>query len=133
MRQGSHINLGYFPLLFEPWTANYLWTIWRSAVAMGEQHIGRQRELVSKIERDGRDSTEARQLLATSEELQDLHIADRDRLEKELADTPEGPGQKGPRVRGVGARGRPGVQPLWRGSLEAGSSNTIWLQPAVQI
>ncbi len=68
----------------------------RRHVAMGEQHIDSQRELVSKIERDGRDSTEARRLLATFEELQDLHIADRDRLEKELADRPEGPGQKDP-------------------------------------
>lgn len=48
-------------------------------VALGEHHLGRQRELVSELERDGHDTTEARRLL------QALHAADRDRLRNELA------------------------------------------------
>jgi hypothetical protein len=57
----------------------------RRHVAIGERHIARQRELVIELERDGHDASSAKQLLVQFEELQALHIADRDRLEQELA------------------------------------------------
>lgn len=54
-------------------------------VSEGEQHIVGQRELLSRLQRDGHDTKEAARLLASFEDLQRLHIADRDRLEKALA------------------------------------------------
>jgi arginine repressor len=59
----------------------------REHIAIGEKNIARQTEIVADLERDGHDVTAARQLLAQFEELQALHIADRNRLEKELAST----------------------------------------------
>jgi hypothetical protein len=55
-------------------------------VAIGERHIARQREIGAGLERDGRNSLEAKQQLAYLEELQKMHIAHRDRLEKVLAE-----------------------------------------------
>jgi hypothetical protein len=54
-------------------------------VNLGESHIARQREGVVELERDGHDTTEARRLLANFEELQGMHLADRDRIRYELA------------------------------------------------
>jgi hypothetical protein len=45
----------------------------------GEMHIARQIEINADLERDGHDATIARQLLASFEATQALHI-DRDRL-----------------------------------------------------
>ena len=53
-------------------------------ILLGERHIVRQRELVAELERDGHDTAEAIRLLTSFEELQVLHIADRDRLRREL-------------------------------------------------
>jgi hypothetical protein len=53
-------------------------------IVRGERHLARQRELVSEIERHGRDSDQARRLLLQFQEMQALHIADRNRLLKEL-------------------------------------------------
>jgi Spy/CpxP family protein refolding chaperone len=58
----------------------------RRHVAEGELHLAHQRELVAKLGRDGHDTKDARQLLEQFEELQQLHIQDRDRLERELAE-----------------------------------------------
>ena len=58
-------------------------------VAVGERHIARQRALVAKWERTGHDTTEARRLLHTFEELQAVHIADRDWLRKKLITIPK--------------------------------------------
>jgi len=58
----------------------------RRHIAEGELHVARQRELVAKLERDAHDARQARQTLNQFEELQQLHLADRDRLEKELAE-----------------------------------------------
>ena len=55
-------------------------------MAEGELHIAHQRELVAKLERDGHDTKDARQLLKQFDELQQLHIQDRDRLDRELAE-----------------------------------------------
>lgn len=53
-------------------------------VASGNRVVTRQRRLVSKLEADGHDTREAQALLARFEDLQALHIADRDRLIDEL-------------------------------------------------
>jgi hypothetical protein len=49
-------------------------------VAGGEHHIRQQRELVAELEREGRDATAARNLLAIFEDLRKQYIAERDRL-----------------------------------------------------
>jgi hypothetical protein len=58
-------------------------------VAEGEGHVTKQRELVAQMERDGHDTTEALKLLGHFEELQELHIADRNRIEEELRRYPD--------------------------------------------
>jgi hypothetical protein len=55
-------------------------------ITMGEQNIARLREIIARLERGGHDSSSAKELLARFEELQKSPIADRDRLEKELAE-----------------------------------------------
>jgi hypothetical protein len=57
----------------------------RRHVSLGERHIARQRQLIAGLERVGSDSWEAWKLLQQFEDLQRLHIHDRDRLERELA------------------------------------------------
>lgn len=54
-------------------------------VAEGEEHLDRQTALIAELERDGHDSRTARDLLGTLKESLALHIADRDRLRRELA------------------------------------------------
>ncbi len=53
-------------------------------VALGECHIARQLELIAELERDGHDSTKAKELLAVFLETQALHFGDRDRLMERL-------------------------------------------------
>ena len=55
-------------------------------VAQGERHMEQQRALAEKMEHDGHDTQEAYKLLAQFEGLQDLHVADGDRLRRELAE-----------------------------------------------
>ncbi len=55
-------------------------------VAQGEQLIARQQEIVAELESGGQDASGAKQLLASFQGILQLHIADRDRLEKELGD-----------------------------------------------
>jgi len=54
-------------------------------VAKGEEHVRRQRELVAELARDGHDTGTARAVLGTFEELLAAHVADRERITKELA------------------------------------------------
>ena len=56
-------------------------------VAQGEDHIRRQREIVDQLTRNGHIEyvQNARELLAQFEELQALHVGDRDRLKGELS------------------------------------------------
>lgn len=61
----------------------------RYRVAEGKQHIARQRKLVAELELDGHEATHAREILDRFEDLQRLHIQDRDRLEQELASDAE--------------------------------------------
>ena len=57
----------------------------KAHVSEGQRHIRHQIRLVRELERDGHDTAVARQLLTTLRATQALHIADRDRLVKELA------------------------------------------------
>jgi hypothetical protein len=53
-------------------------------VALGERHIARQREIVAELERDGHDTTQAKELLAVFLATQATHVVGRDRLMEEL-------------------------------------------------
>lgn len=53
-------------------------------VALSEIHVGRQRELVAELERDGHDTRSHRALLKQFEDLRALHIRHRDRIRGEL-------------------------------------------------
>jgi hypothetical protein len=55
-------------------------------VTRGEQIVARQREIIARLERAGCDTSYAKRLLLQFEEVQSLHVADRDRLEKALAE-----------------------------------------------
>ena len=56
----------------------------RRHVTEAERHIANQREIVAQKERDGHDTATSKQLLDQFEELYTMHVAERDRLEKEL-------------------------------------------------
>jgi hypothetical protein len=58
----------------------------RRHVARGEQIVARQREIIARLERAGCDTSDAKRLLLQFEELQSLHVADRERLEKMLSE-----------------------------------------------
>jgi hypothetical protein len=53
---------------------------------MSRKHIASQREFVAELVRGGHDSSQALALLSRFEELQLLHIADRNRLRAELGE-----------------------------------------------
>jgi hypothetical protein len=53
-------------------------------MAMSKGHIASQRTFAAGLLRDGHDASQALALLSRFEELQQLHIADRDRLRGEL-------------------------------------------------
>ncbi|SEP50748.1 hypothetical protein SAMN02990966_07754 [Rhodospirillales bacterium URHD0017] len=54
-------------------------------VAVGERLIDRQRALVMTLEEHGHPTRIARKLLTQFEDVQAMHVADRDRLVDELA------------------------------------------------
>lgn len=58
-------------------------------MALGEQHIARQRQIVSELARDGHDTQLAETLLAEFEKNQAMHVAHRDRLRRQLAELPD--------------------------------------------
>jgi hypothetical protein len=57
----------------------------RRHVAEGEEHVARQQQIVDELERDGHDTTQAREVLKVFEETLATHVADQERLEQELA------------------------------------------------
>ena len=59
-------------------------------VATGERSIARQRQLVQQLEREGRDATEACELLQQFEKLQQAYLTDRDRLRDLLESSEQG-------------------------------------------
>jgi hypothetical protein len=54
-------------------------------VALGLTHIAKQHEIIADLERTGGDTAMALEVLKTFESMQAAHVADRDRLAKELA------------------------------------------------
>ena len=60
-------------------------------VAITAQNVARQRELAAELDRDGHDASRAKKMLEQFLEQQALHIADRDRLIKELSELPSSP------------------------------------------
>lgn len=57
-------------------------------VARGYEHIASQIRIIASLADGGHDTAVAEKLLATFETVQQMHLADRDRLKKELADYP---------------------------------------------
>jgi hypothetical protein len=55
-------------------------------VQLGLTHIAKQHAIIAALERDRHDTKMAREILTTLEETQALHVADRDRLMKKLAE-----------------------------------------------
>jgi len=64
------------------WKQNFVKA--EQAVAGGDRHITRQKQLIAELERDGHDGEAARALLVQFESTQALHIAHRDRLRRQL-------------------------------------------------
>ncbi len=56
----------------------------RRHIAVGAENIARLQEIIGQLDHGGHDSSVAKELLVRFEGLQELHVADRDRLEKEL-------------------------------------------------
>jgi hypothetical protein len=67
-------------------------------IAQSTMHVVEQHGLVMRLERDGRDTADARRLLELFEESRELYLTDRDRLRRELAEYPATP--EVPRVEG---------------------------------
>jgi hypothetical protein len=61
----------------------------RRHIAIGEDNIVRLHDIIGGLERGGRDSSVARELLARFEKLQKLHVNDCGRLENQLAKFPK--------------------------------------------
>ena len=53
-------------------------------VAEGELYLARQRALIQKLERDGHGTRAARLFLKSLEDVQNLHLADRDRIRAQI-------------------------------------------------
>jgi hypothetical protein len=58
-----------------------------SLLHRGERNIAHQREVIGTLERGGHDATAAKMFLRRLESAQARHIADRNRLFKQLTDT----------------------------------------------
>jgi hypothetical protein len=56
-------------------------------VTEGLRHIAHQKRIIVDLTNGGHDTSVARSLLGNFEDVLKMHIADRDRLKKELADT----------------------------------------------
>jgi hypothetical protein len=53
-------------------------------VALCEKNVANQRAVIAELERDGHDTTGAREVLSGQEETRRLYAKDRDRVLKEL-------------------------------------------------
>ena len=56
----------------------------RRHIALGQEHLARQKQIVHELERDGHSVSEAKQLLDLFRDLQAMHVAHRDRLLEEI-------------------------------------------------
>jgi len=61
-------------------------------VQRGQRNIDRQAEVISALERDNQDTTIAKALLKIFGKANEIHVADRDRLIKELKEGAKAPG-----------------------------------------
>jgi arginine repressor len=59
-------------------------------IALTARHIKRQREIISELASRGHDTLNARELLRILEELQTLHVSDRNRFLRDLDPDPAG-------------------------------------------
>lgn len=66
-------------------------TVWQEHLDQAERHVveaercvARQHEIVEQLERDGHRTTAARGLLVAFERLLAMHLADRQRLRREM-------------------------------------------------
>ena len=57
-------------------------------VSQGRRHIAHQKKIISDLTDGGHDTALAQSLLADFEDVLRMHIADRDRLKKDLAESP---------------------------------------------
>jgi hypothetical protein len=57
-------------------------------VTQGCGHIAQQKRVILDLANGGHDTSMARSLLVSFEDVQRMHVADRDRLKRELAKTP---------------------------------------------
>ena len=63
-------------------------------VQRGQRNADRQREAVAALERAEQDATTAKRLLKIMEMANEIHVADRDRLIKELGNVAKHPDSK---------------------------------------
>jgi hypothetical protein len=54
-------------------------------IAKGHERIALQHEIIAELDREGHDTVPARELLATFEKTQAMHVANRDRISGKLA------------------------------------------------
>ena len=59
----------------------------REHVALGQKLVERQRQLVADLQHDGHPSEIARKMLAVFENVQKMHVENRDMILSEIADT----------------------------------------------
>jgi len=59
-------------------------TKWECAIALGHEHIAKQRAIIAQLESDGHDVSEAVDLLNTLLETQSMHEAHRETILSEL-------------------------------------------------
>jgi hypothetical protein len=57
-------------------------------VTEGRRHIAQQKRVILDLMNGGHDTSVARSLLVNFEDVLKMHIADRDRLKRELAENP---------------------------------------------
>jgi hypothetical protein len=55
-------------------------------IATGDKNIARQRDLIAQLECDGHDTASAKTFLREFEQLQAMHIAEREQLLRELSE-----------------------------------------------
>jgi hypothetical protein len=54
-------------------------------VAKGQERIALQLEIIAELEREGHDTAPAKDMLASFEKTQAMHVANRDRIASKLA------------------------------------------------
>ena len=55
-----------------------------SHIAIGEEHLRKQRRIIAELEEHGHNTKMARELLKEFEDVQTMHVADKERVLKEI-------------------------------------------------